>query len=175
MPTTTNNGWPTPADTDLVKNGADAIRDLGNAIDTTLGVYTPIDLGAWTSYTPTVRQGTTNVTPTISYAKFKQIGKIVFVNVSVKATTTGSASTIINISVPSGKVPLTDGLQYTIGTFGMLDAGTAFYHGYCTYVSSSGGFVGVANGGGNAMGANSPGITVGNNDEFYLSVVYEVA
>ena len=39
MPTTTNNGWPTPADTDLVKNGADAIRDLGDAIDTTLGVY----------------------------------------------------------------------------------------------------------------------------------------
>jgi hypothetical protein len=41
MPTTTNNGWPTPADTDLVKNGADAIRDLGQAIDTTLGVYSP--------------------------------------------------------------------------------------------------------------------------------------
>jgi hypothetical protein len=41
MPTTTNNGWPTPADTDLVKNGADAIRDLGQAIDTTLGVYAP--------------------------------------------------------------------------------------------------------------------------------------
>ena len=39
MPNTTNNNWPTPADTDLVKNGADAIRDLGNAIDTTLGVY----------------------------------------------------------------------------------------------------------------------------------------
>ena len=42
MPTTTNNGWPTPADTDLVKNGADAIRDLGDAIDTTLGVYSPV-------------------------------------------------------------------------------------------------------------------------------------
>jgi hypothetical protein len=41
MPNTTNNNWPTPADTDLVKNGADAIRDLGNAIDTTLGVYVP--------------------------------------------------------------------------------------------------------------------------------------
>ena len=39
MPTTTNNGWTTPADTDLVKNGALAIRTLGNAIDTTLGVY----------------------------------------------------------------------------------------------------------------------------------------
>ncbi|MFZ9354397.1 MAG: hypothetical protein ACO25L_06245 [Candidatus Nanopelagicales bacterium] len=39
MPTTTNNGWTTPADTDLVKNGALAIRTLGDAIDTTLGVY----------------------------------------------------------------------------------------------------------------------------------------
>lgn len=39
MPTTTNNGWTTPADTDLVKDGAAAIRTLGNAIDATLGVY----------------------------------------------------------------------------------------------------------------------------------------
>jgi hypothetical protein len=39
MPTTTNNGWTIPADTDLVKDGAAAIRTLGNAIDTTLGVY----------------------------------------------------------------------------------------------------------------------------------------
>ena len=37
MPTTTNYGWTTPADTDLVKNGALAIRTLGDAIDTTMG------------------------------------------------------------------------------------------------------------------------------------------
>ena len=35
MATTTNYGWPTPNDTDLVKNGANAIRTLGSAIDTT--------------------------------------------------------------------------------------------------------------------------------------------
>ena len=35
MPTTTNYGWTTPADTDLVKDGASAIRTLGSAIDTT--------------------------------------------------------------------------------------------------------------------------------------------
>ena len=35
MPTTTNYGWTTPADTDLVKDGASAIRTLGTAIDTT--------------------------------------------------------------------------------------------------------------------------------------------
>lgn len=39
MPTTTNNGWTTPADTALVKDGASAIRTLGNNIDSTLGVY----------------------------------------------------------------------------------------------------------------------------------------
>ena len=36
MPTTTNYGWTTPADTDLVKDGASAIRSLGSAIDTSL-------------------------------------------------------------------------------------------------------------------------------------------
>jgi hypothetical protein len=36
MATTTNYGWTTPDDTDLVKNGADAIRTLGSAIDTSM-------------------------------------------------------------------------------------------------------------------------------------------
>lgn len=36
MPTTSNFGWNTPADTDLVKDGALAIRTLGNNIDSSL-------------------------------------------------------------------------------------------------------------------------------------------
>jgi len=36
MATTTNFGWTTPDDTDLVKDGASAIRTLGSAIDTTM-------------------------------------------------------------------------------------------------------------------------------------------
>lgn len=36
MPSTTNFGWTTPADTDLVKDGASAIRTLGNGIDSSL-------------------------------------------------------------------------------------------------------------------------------------------
>lgn len=35
MATTTNYGWPTPNDTDLVKDGASAMRTLGQSIDTT--------------------------------------------------------------------------------------------------------------------------------------------
>jgi hypothetical protein len=35
MATTTNYGWETPDDTDLVKDGAAAIRTLGSSVDTT--------------------------------------------------------------------------------------------------------------------------------------------
>lgn len=44
MPTTSNFGWTTPADTDLVKDGALAIRTLGNGVDTSF-----IDLKGGTS------------------------------------------------------------------------------------------------------------------------------
>lgn len=37
MANTTNFGWETPDDTDLVKDGAAAMRTLGNSIDTSLG------------------------------------------------------------------------------------------------------------------------------------------
>lgn len=37
MATTTNWGWTTPDDTALITNGANAIRTLGSAIDTSLG------------------------------------------------------------------------------------------------------------------------------------------
>ena len=41
MPTTTVFGWTTPADTDLVKDGASAIRTLASGIDTTVAVRQP--------------------------------------------------------------------------------------------------------------------------------------
>ena len=36
MPTTTNFGWTTPADTDYVINGASAMRTLGSNADSTV-------------------------------------------------------------------------------------------------------------------------------------------
>lgn len=41
MPTTSNNfAWTIPSDTDLVKDGASAIRTLGNAVDASLAAIT---------------------------------------------------------------------------------------------------------------------------------------
>jgi hypothetical protein len=42
---TANNNWPYPESTDLVKDGATAIENLADAIDTTLGVFVPSNPG----------------------------------------------------------------------------------------------------------------------------------
>jgi hypothetical protein len=41
MATTTNYGWTTPDNTDLVKDGALAIRTLGSSVDTTTKALNP--------------------------------------------------------------------------------------------------------------------------------------
>ena len=56
MATTTNFGWTTPNDTDLVKDGASAIRTLGSAVDTSMG-----DLLGGTSGQILVKNSNTNM------------------------------------------------------------------------------------------------------------------
>lgn len=56
MPTTSNFGWTTPADTDLVKDGALAIRTLGNGIDTSF-----LDLNGGTTGQVLAKASATNL------------------------------------------------------------------------------------------------------------------
>ena len=56
MPNTTNFNWATPADTDLVKDGAAAIRTLGSSIDTTL-----VDLKGGTSGQVLIKNSNTDM------------------------------------------------------------------------------------------------------------------
>jgi hypothetical protein len=61
MATTTNYSWATPDDTDLVKDGAAAIRTLGSSADTTVKALSPGttagDLDYYTSGTAKARLG----------------------------------------------------------------------------------------------------------------------
>lgn len=96
MATTTNNGWETPDDTDLVKDGALAMRTLGNAIDTSVGE----GLLAWKSYAPSLANGWANGNGTWN-AAYLQIGKMVFVRgrFTFGSTTTKSANQL-RITLP---------------------------------------------------------------------------
>ena len=129
---------------------------------------------AWTSYTPVLKQGSTTVSATVTYAKYKQIGKTVFLTVKLVSTGTGSAGGRIAVSAPTGLVPTLDSLESVHGNFGLLDAGTAYYHGFAYYTSTAG-FGGIAQGSGDAIGANSPSITMAVNDTVMIHVTYEVA
>ena len=94
MATTTNNGWETPDDTDLVKDGALAMRTLGNAIDTSTGQ----GLLAWQTWAPTLSDGWTNGTGTW-VARYLQIGKTVHVRGQF-TTGNGTKGTILTCTFP---------------------------------------------------------------------------
>jgi len=62
MGTTSNFGWPTPEATDLVKNGWEAIKDLGDAIDTSATSFA--------NKVVQIVQGTTTTQVSLSSATF---------------------------------------------------------------------------------------------------------
>ena len=81
--TTPNNGWPVPTSTDLVKDGATAIEALGDAIDTTLGVYQASGL---------VKLNTTS---------FSSVSSVSFAN-DTFTTTYDNYRILFNVSASSG-------------------------------------------------------------------------
>lgn len=132
---------------------------------------------AWTSYTPVIKGGATTVTATINYAKYQQINKLCYVQVSAQVTSTGAANGGINISLPIA--PLYQSVFLARGNFLIDDTGVGLYSGAAVITSSYGQANAVSGiGAGPApdvMGANSPAITLVNGDRVGFSVIYEVA
>lgn len=120
MATTTNNGWTTPNDTDLVKDGALAIRTLGNAIDTSVGT----GLLTWQSYTPSV--GSWSIGNAVFDSKYVKIGKTVIWNMKV---TSGSTTAYGNPSFTLPVQAVTGNSYMNPAVAGMLVAGN-FYQGF---------------------------------------------
>ena len=106
MPTTTNYSWTTPADTDLVKDGASAIRTLGSSIDTTTKNLNPsttlgdIEYRSSTANTNTrLAIGTTGQVLTVS-GGVPAWGTVSSGGLTLLSTTTlsGASTTISSIS-----------------------------------------------------------------------------
>jgi len=93
--TTTNNGWDIPQSSDYVKLGADAIAELGQDIDTSVGT----GLLAWTTWAPTLSGGWLNGNG-VWDANYAQLGKTVFVNGLFTLGTTTTRGTILQVSLP---------------------------------------------------------------------------
>lgn len=85
MATTTNFGWETPDDTDLVKDGASAIRTLGSAIDTSL-----VDLKGGTTGQVLAKNSNTDMDFTWSAPSSNKVVQIVNATYSTQATSSSS-------------------------------------------------------------------------------------
>lgn len=89
MATTTNYGWETPDDTDLVKDGAAAIRTLGSSIDTTTKNLNPETTLGDLAY----RSSTSNTNTRLAIGT---TGQVLTVSGGVPAWSTPAASTPTN-------------------------------------------------------------------------------
>ena len=108
MPNTTNFNWPTPADTDLVKDGAAAIRNLGNGVDTSL-----VDLKGGTTGQILSKASNTDM-------------DFIFITPNVGDLTEVQAGVGISVASGTGPIPIiTNSSTDLITTAGDLLYGTA--------------------------------------------------
>jgi len=137
--------------------------------------WQPVGAGDWISYTPVIKGGATTVTATISYAKYLQINKIVFVRVQAQIRSAGAANGAISCTLPINPVGATS-IMDTAGAFSVADSGTAYYVGNAMITTGATPLVrGYGYNSVDYMGASAPAMTLANNDEVTFEVTYEVA
>jgi hypothetical protein len=161
MATTTNYSWTTPDDTDLVKDGAAAIRTLGSSADTTVKNLNPGttagDIDYYTSSTAKARIaiGTAGqilrvnagaTAPEWAAPAGGKIKQVQFASLTTTATTTSTSFTDTGLSVSI--TPTSASNEILI--FGMLPLAITG--------SGNGGFVTLTDGSNNNLiNASSPG------------------
>jgi hypothetical protein len=106
MATTTNYGWDTPDDTDLVKDGAAAIRTLGSSIDTTTKNLNPQTTTGAIAY----RSATANVNTSLAIGT---AGQVLKVNSGATAPEWGAAPSSANATAEVTTQQETTSTTYT--------------------------------------------------------------
>jgi len=126
----------------------------------------------WTSYTPVIKGGNTTVTATLEYAKYCQIGKLLFVQVRATCTSSGAVNGAVSITAPTGLGALVQSSTRNVGTFLINQSGN-FYIGTCL-ASGNDAFTGIGTSN-DYMGSATPALTLASGNVVSISATYEVA
>jgi hypothetical protein len=119
MATTTNYGWTTPDDTDLVKDGAAAIRTLGSSVDTTTKALNPSTTEGDLEY----RSSTANTNTRLAIGT---AGQVLTVNSGATAPEWALPADILSYAVfTDEKSTGTHGGTFTSGAFRTRDINTS--------------------------------------------------
>ena len=182
MPTTTNYGWTTPADTDLVKDGAAAIRTLGSSIDTSVKSLnagtTAGDIDYYTSSTAKARigigssgqvlsvSGGVPAWTTLTGGSFTQLATGTLSGTSVVLSSISQSYKHLYLTVTSAQVSPSTELAYRLnGTATNLYRNTGFNTGGTTLTGRTGDTLIYFNGG---IGPATP--ATANNDGYTLLI-----
>ncbi len=129
MATTTNYGWETPDDTDLVKDGAAAIRTLGSSVDTTTKNLNPQTTTGALAY----RSATANVNTALPIGSTGQVLTVAGGVPSWAAAAGGSSYSGCSV-YKSANQSVTNATSTAI-TFNTEDFDTDAYHSTSTNTS----------------------------------------
>ena len=130
---------------------------------------------AWTSYTPTIRQGV-NVTKTIQECRYTQVNKLVFVKAHFQLTSAGTAGSVIEVSVPPGLAPFNVAGIFapSCGAAGAYKTAGALQYNMTTQANSAY-FTFYATSVGGSYFGQFPAFTIANGDYLFFYACYEVA
>lgn len=127
MGTTANYSWPYPESSDFVADGATAIENLADAIDTTAAGF-----GNWTTFTPAFRFNANPIGGTLTGGRYAKVNDFIVIEAYVYQTTFAAGGTLA-IDLPGG-AGISPFLSQRVGTAALWDGNTATNH-ICSVVA----------------------------------------
>src|SRR5688572_3539621 len=116
--------WTTP--THVAAGEADSGKMNQEVVDNLLNLNERL---VWTAYTPQVDQSSTNITKTVTYAKWARYGKFVTVAVNVAMTGGGGGAGTIRVSLPTAADANASGVMGTGYVHDVSAGNTGLYGG----------------------------------------------
>lgn len=137
--------------------------------ETDINTYLMHEGGAWTTYTPTLTQSAT-VTKTVTFAHYGRAGRLIYGNVLLTVTGTGTASNAVQIGLPVAAVA---GGNTPIGVLAIFDtSASTWYHG-ASCISTSTTALGNPNGFTGSLGVVSFTAALAVGDLVGIQFLYE--